>query len=66
MLSASGAGIHVYDINTYQKLGSIPTPAYTFGHPGWYETRIVRWGEDGLAFLGKEGVFLVRSPIVAR
>lgn len=58
-------GIRVYDMNTYQLLGIIPVSGFSFDHPALANTRLVRWGSDGLAFLDQDELFLIRSPIVA-
>jgi hypothetical protein len=60
------AGIHVYDLNNFQLLGTIPITGYNFGHPANARVRLVRWGADGLAFRDQDRLFVVRSPIVAR
>jgi DNA-binding beta-propeller fold protein YncE len=58
-------GIRVYDMNNYQLLGTIPISGFSFDHPALANTRLVRWGNDGLAFLDQDELFLIRSPIVA-
>lgn len=55
---ATGSGIQVFDMNTYQLLGTLDVPAAA-------TPVLVRWGEDGLAFLDEENVYLIRSPIVS-
>ena len=59
------SGITVYDLNTYQQLGTIDIPEISFPHPALANTRLVRWGTDGLAFLDQDRLFLIRSPIIA-
>jgi hypothetical protein len=59
-------GVGVYDLNTFQLLGTIPLGATAgFDHPALAATRLVRWGEDGLAFLDQTKLYLLRSPLVA-
>jgi IPT/TIG domain len=54
-------GIHVFDLNTFELLGTLAVP-YS---PYYFETGLVRWGSDGLAFLARDELVLVRSPLVA-
>lgn len=56
-------GINVYDLNTFQLLGSVPVPGPSFEHPALLVSRLVRWGTDGLAFLDQDEVYIVRSPL---
>ena len=58
-------GIAVYDVNNFQHLGTIGIPTVSFDHPALVNTRLVRWGTDGLAFLDQTRLIIVRSPIVA-
>ncbi len=60
------ASIDVYDLNTFQRLGTIPVGGWTFDHPARIIHRLVRWGTDGLALVDLDEVFIIRSPIVAR
>jgi hypothetical protein len=60
----NGSQIGVYDLNTFGPLGSLSFPAPTFGHPATANTRLVRWGADGLAFLDQTRLFLIRSPLI--
>lgn len=58
--------IDVFDANTYVQLGRIAISGFEFDHPFGRIKTFVRWGEDGLAFLDRDELFLVRSPIVGR
>lgn len=60
-----GSGIAVYDLNNFQLLGTVPLAGVTLEHPALIAPRLVRWGDDGLAFLDAQDLFLVRSPIFA-
>lgn len=54
----SGGVIRVYDMNTFQLLGTITVPGVTGG------TRaLVRWGTDGLAFANERVVRIIRTPL---
>ncbi|HEX5869191.1 MAG TPA: hypothetical protein VFY65_02180, partial [Longimicrobium sp.] len=54
----SGGVVRVYDMNTFQLLGTITVPGVTGG------TRaLVRWGADGLAFANERVVRIIRSPL---
>jgi hypothetical protein len=57
-------GIHVYDMNTYQRLGTLAVAGQVFRHPYALATPLVRWGTDGLAFLDEDELFILRSPLV--
>jgi trimeric autotransporter adhesin len=57
-------GIGVYDMNTYQLLGTIPVSGHRFRHPYALASPLVRWGTDGLAFLDEDELFILRSPVV--
>lgn len=61
----SGGGLAVYDLNTFQLLAMIPLADLSFDHPYALSTRLVRWGQDGLAFLDRDELILIRSPVVA-
>ncbi len=63
-LIVNGA-IEVYDLNTFQLLGTMNVPGVSFGHPALLVSRIVRWGVDGLALMDEDEIIIVRSPIVA-
>ena len=64
MLTTSG--ITVYDINTFQSLGTVGVSGVVFGDVGKFGgQRLVRWGSDGIAFLDDDELFIVRSPIFA-
>lgn len=63
--SPAAGGIMVYDINTFQLLGTLPIAGINFDHPALNTTRVVRWGPDGLAFLDLDELIIIRSPIVA-
>jgi trimeric autotransporter adhesin len=58
------ASIGVYDLNTFQRLGTIPVAGWKMDHPARIIHRMVRWGKDGLAFLDLDELFIVRSPII--
>ncbi|MDX1647644.1 MAG: hypothetical protein R3304_10905 [Longimicrobiales bacterium] len=60
-----GDEIRVFDMNTFLLLGSIPLGSYGFGEEGDRIPTLVRWGDDGLAFLSSTLLVVVRSPIVA-
>jgi len=60
----NGAQITVYDLNTFQILGQILLPAVAFDHPASRNTRLVRWGTDGLAFLDQTRLIIVRAPMI--
>ena len=62
MLTSSG--ITVLDLNTFQTLGTIAIPPVDFDHPVRAVSRLVRWGQDGLAFFDLHQVFLIRSPLI--
>jgi hypothetical protein len=57
--------VQVYDLNTFQLLGTINVPGYSLAPFGAAFSRLVRWGADGLAFRDREEIFIVRSPVVA-
>ncbi len=57
------AGINTYDLNTFQLLGSVSIAGLSFEHPANLVSRLVRWGDDGLAFRDTNGIVLVRSPL---
>jgi DNA-binding beta-propeller fold protein YncE len=60
----NGSGITVYDLNTFQTLGTVSVPGV--GQSGAFGgQRLVRWGSDGIAFLDDDELFIVRSPIFA-
>lgn len=56
------SGIRVYDLNTFQLLGSVAVSG-GFEHPALLVSRLVRWGNDGVAFLDEDQLFIVRSPL---
>lgn len=56
------SGIRVYDLNTFQLLGTVAVSG-GFAHPALLVSRLVRWGNDGLAFLDEDQLFIVRSPL---
>lgn len=58
----TGTGIAVYDLNTYQLLGTVPAPA-GFDQFGLSYSTLVRWGDDGVAYLDQDQLFIIRSPI---
>jgi hypothetical protein len=58
------SGIDVFDMNTFASLGTIPVSGYEFAPPADRVLPFVRWGADGLAFLDRDELFIVRSPIV--
>lgn len=55
--------IGVYDLNTFQLLGSVPIPSPGFDHPALVSPRLVPWGSDGMAFLDQTRVIIIRSPL---
>lgn len=59
-------GIDVYDMNTFQYLGTIHIPDLGPDFEYTRSPRLLRWGEDGLAFPAQDEIIIVRSPIVAR
>lgn len=60
-----GDDIHVYDMNTFVLLGSIPVgPVGGYGDEADRIPTLVRWGDDGLAFLSSSLLVILRSPIV--
>ena len=59
------SGISVYDLTTFILLGTIPLSGASFDHPAVANTRLVRWGTNGLAFLDKDELFIITSPLVA-
>ena len=58
-------GIDVFDMNTFTLLGTIPVSGHSFDHPANAIKALVRWGDDGLAFLDLDELIIVRSPIVS-
>jgi DNA-binding beta-propeller fold protein YncE len=60
------ASIGVYDLNTFQRLGTIDAQGWAFEHPASIIRRVVRWGTDGIAFVDPDEVFILRSPILSR
>jgi hypothetical protein len=60
------SGITVYDINTFQSLGTVRVSGVVVGGGGLFGgQRLVRWGADGIAFLDDDELFIVRSRIFA-
>jgi hypothetical protein len=59
----SGSQINVYDLNTFQLLGSVSVPTPSLDHPALRSTRLLRWGPDGLAFVDQTRLIILRSPI---
>lgn len=60
------ASIGVYDLNTFQRLGTIEAQGWAFEHPASIIRRVVQWGADGIAFVDPDEVFILRSPILSR
>jgi hypothetical protein len=60
----NGAQLGVYDLNTFQLLGTVTVPTPSFDHPALVSTRLLRWGTDGVAFLDQTRLIIVRSPII--
>jgi hypothetical protein len=61
----NGNGIAVYDLNTFQLLGTVLVSNLAFHHPAARSTRLLRWGRDGLAFLDQDELVIIRTPIAA-
>ena len=59
----NGSTIAVYDLNTFQLLGSVAIPTPTFDHPALVTPRLLRWGTDGIAVLDMTRLIIVQSPI---
>jgi hypothetical protein len=62
----SGSAIIVYDLNTFQALATVPVSGISSDHPALAVSRLVRWGDTGLAFVDTNQVFLISSPIFGR
>ena len=60
----SGSEVTVFDLNTYQILGTIPLPPVAFDHPARLFSALVRWGTDGLAFFDLDELIVIRSPLI--
>ncbi|HEX8209948.1 MAG TPA: IPT/TIG domain-containing protein [Longimicrobium sp.] len=61
----TGNGIAVYDLNTFQLLGTVLVSNLAFHHPAARSARLLRWGRDGLAFLDQDELVIIRTPIAA-
>lgn len=61
----SGNGIAVYDLNTFQLLGTVLVSNLAFHHPAARSTRLLRWGRDGLAGRDQDERGIIRTPIAA-
>jgi hypothetical protein len=60
----SGEGtLKVFDVNTFQELGSVYVTSMTDNHPAAYIDRLVQWGTSGLAMNDGERVYIFRSPV---
>lgn len=57
-----GGAIAVFDMNTFQQLGSVMVTASP-EHPALTRYRLVRWGTDGLAFRDGSGIHIFRTAI---
>jgi len=60
------SSIGVFDLNTFQRLGTLDARGWGFDHPARIIHRLTRWGDDGLALVDLDEVFIIRSPILAR
>ena len=60
----SGSGeLRVFDLNTFQPLGSVYVSSMNSEHPANSYERLVRWGTDGLAVNDGQRIYLFRSPV---
>jgi hypothetical protein len=62
-LSSGSGTLEVYDVNTFQKLGSAYVGPMNSEHPANSSERLLRWGTDGLAVNDGQQIFLFRSPV---
>jgi hypothetical protein len=59
----SGEGtLKVFDVNTFQELGSAYVADMNSNHPAAYTERLVQWGTSGLALNDGERIYIFRSP----
>ncbi|HEX8317378.1 IPT/TIG domain-containing protein [Longimicrobium sp.] len=56
-------GIVVYDLNTFQQLGTVPVSGPSLDHPALLVSRLVRAGDDAMAFLDTDELYIIRSPL---
>jgi hypothetical protein len=60
----SGSGtLAVYDLNTFQQLGTAGLGPLFSEHPALSRERLVRWGTDGLALNDGQQILIVRTAI---
>lgn len=57
-------GIDVFDLNTHRQLGRIPIPQPSTFLTGFPATRMVRWGNDGLAFFTLANLIILQDDLV--
>ncbi|MBB4634412.1 IPT/TIG domain-containing protein [Longimicrobium terrae] len=62
----SGSAIIVYDLNTFQSLATVTVAGVSSDHPALAVSRMVRWGDNGLAFVDTNQIYLISSPVFGR
>jgi hypothetical protein len=60
--TGSGA-LTVYDLNTFQQLGTTTLGALYNEHPALAREHLVRWGTNGLALNDGQKIVIVRTAI---
>ncbi|HEX6042833.1 IPT/TIG domain-containing protein [Longimicrobium sp.] len=64
-MNSSNGTLTVFDVNTFQQLGSVYVAYMNSEHPAAYTERLVRWGTDGLALNDGQRIYLFRTPVAA-
>lgn len=55
--------LEVFDINTFQSLGSVTGGSFASNHPVAAVDRLIRWGTDGLAVSDGVRIQIFRTPV---
>ncbi len=60
----SGSGrLSVFDVNTFQSLGSVFVSSMYNEHPAHARERLLQWGTDGLVMNDGERLYIFRTPL---
>jgi hypothetical protein len=62
-LNSWEGSIEVFDINTFQSLGTLNVGSLATNHPVAAIDRLIRWGTDGLAVSDGQGIYIFRTPV---
>ncbi|HYW13168.1 MAG TPA: IPT/TIG domain-containing protein [Longimicrobium sp.] len=62
-MDSDGGELSVFDVNTFQPLGSVFVSSMYNEHPAHARERLLQWGTDGLVMNDGERLYIFRTPL---